>query len=361
MSKKIKIAILADAGSTHTVKWVNALSEKGLIVHLISLRKPMDGTISNEVDIHVLENQNQKKIDLLKLSYFKQVKSIKKIVKTIAPDILHAYYATSYGALGRYCKHPNYMISVWGSDIYEFPNKSPLHRFLLKRNLSSAGYIFSTSFDMMEETKKYTSKPITVIPFGVDVDFFSPQLKVENDELVFGTVKTMEHVYGIDILIWSFAKFCESYSYKTKLMVAGSGSQLENYKDLAKELGVDDKVDFLGYVEQKHIPELIQKMDVFMVLSRRESFGVAAVEAAACSVPVIASDTGGLPEVVEDGKTGLIVPVDDIERTVNAMQKLTDPDLRKSMGIEGRKMVFKKYEWKKNVDKMMKIYEGLSF
>lgn len=360
MKQEIKIAILADAGSTHTVKWVNALSDRGLKISLISLRKPAPESISEAVNVYVLENQNQKNSDLLKLSYLTQARSIKKIVKEISPDILHAFYATSYGTLGRYCKHPKYIISVWGSDVYEFPIKSPFHKYIIQRNLSSAIHIFSTSEDMMRETKKYTKQPISVIPFGVDVEFFVPKPKNTNtDELVFGTVKTMEHVYGIDILIRSFAKFKEQYSGKAKLLIAGSGGKIDTYKKLANDLGVGDQTKFLGYIPQSQVPTIIQQMDVFMVLSRRESFGVAAVEAAACGIPVIATNTGGLPEVVIEDKTGFIVPVEDVSSTVDKMKELTSAKLRESMGKEGRNLVLEKYNWKQNVDFMVENYKAL--
>jgi len=360
MMKPITIAILADAGSTHTVKWVNALSDdKGLCVHLVSLRSPKENTISKVVKVHVLENLNQRKSDWVKLGYFKKSKQIQSIISTINPDFLHAYYATSYGALGRMCNHPNFLISVWGSDVYEFPKKSFLHKLMLKRNLSAAKHIFSTSEDMKKETQKYTSKPISVIPFGVDVKHFSPGKRDIHEELVFGTVKTMEHVYGIDILIRSFAKFIQQFKGATKLLIAGDGSQMLEYKELVQELGIDQQVKFLGYINQSEIPKVLSQMDVFMVLSRRESFGVAAVEAAACGLPVIASNTGGLPEVVEHQKTGVIVPVENINATVEAMIKLSDQGLRNDMGNAGREMVEEKYNWEENVNQMINSYKQL--
>lgn len=359
MSKKIKIAILADAGSTHTVKWVNALSAKGLDVYLISLRKPFAGTISENVEINILENKSQTKSSLLKLGYFKRLKAIKRLVNQISPDILHAYYASSYGALGRHCNHPNFFISVWGSDVFEFPNKSPLHKYLLKRNLSAAKHLFSTSMILKEETQKYTKKTITVIPFGIDVSTFIPQNKMNSEELVFGTVKILSNIYGIDIMIKSFAKFCENYNGITKLLLVGNGPDMDFYKSLVVELGIDDKVEFYGYVDPDYVPELIQRMDVFLVLSRRESFGVAALEGAACGLPVIASSTGGLPEVVLNNKTGCLVPVEDVEKTVEKMKVMVDPRIRKSMGKAGRDFVSENYNWKKNVDQMVETYKKI--
>ena len=101
-------------------------------------------------------------------------------------------------------------------------------------------------------------------------------------------------------------------------------------------------------------------MDIYVALSRldSESFGVAILEASSCELPVVVSSVGGLPEVVEDQKTGFIVPKEDAEAGASAILKLTqDSSLRKQMGREGRKIVLKKYKWSDNVTHMEQVYQ----
>lgn len=89
-----------------------------------------------------------------------------------------------------------------------------------------------------------------------------------------------------------------------------------------------------------------------------ETFGVAAVEASACKIPVIATSVGGLPEVIESEKNGIIVPPKNVEATVNALERLiTDANLRIEMGENGRKKVEEKYNWSANIDQMIDLYK----
>jgi glycosyltransferase involved in cell wall biosynthesis len=109
--------------------------------------------------------------------------------------------------------------------------------------------------------------------------------------------------------------------------------------------------------------QLLQSFDVFAILSilDSETFGVAAVEAAACSIPVVATRVGGLPEVVEDGITGLLVPPADIEKTADALISLIkSEELRSKMGSNGRNKVLIQYDWKNNLKSMIDLYRSLS-
>jgi glycosyltransferase involved in cell wall biosynthesis len=107
---------------------------------------------------------------------------------------------------------------------------------------------------------------------------------------------------------------------------------------------------------------LLQSMDIFTILSvlDSETFGVAAVEAAACGIPVVATKVGGLPEVVEDGVTGLLVAPANSRETAEALSKLLDNEsLRLEMGTQGRKKVLNQYDWSNNLKSMIAIYRNL--
>jgi glycosyltransferase involved in cell wall biosynthesis len=98
-------------------------------------------------------------------------------------------------------------------------------------------------------------------------------------------------------------------------------------------------------------------IDISVIVSNQESFGVSVIEAGACENPVVVSNVGGLPEVVEDGVTGIIVPAKNPIATADAIEKLIlDKSLRESMGKAGRKRVEALYKWENNVEQMMEIY-----
>jgi glycosyltransferase involved in cell wall biosynthesis len=101
-------------------------------------------------------------------------------------------------------------------------------------------------------------------------------------------------------------------------------------------------------------------MDIFVVPSLQESFGVAAVEAAAAGLPVLASNVGGLPEVVVDGETGFLVPPADVEALSGRLSQLiADPALRQRMGQAGCTFIKAHYDWKANAAQMESLYQSI--
>jgi len=365
----MKIMILANADSIHTRKWVISLCERGVDIVLFSLNrintefygglKGFKGySFGRSGDLSKIDNKTKK------LSYLTAVSTIKKIISKEKPDILHAHYASSYGLLGALCKFHPYVISVWGSDVFDFPRSSALAKRILKYSLSKADRVLSTSHAMAEETKKYCKKSVIVTPFGIDSDiFFKKKTKTlfhENDVVV-GTIKTLEKVYGIEYLIAAFAQVSEKLTdLSLKLLIVGSGSCEHELKNRVCELGIEDRVLFTGQVDHSLIPEYYNNIDIFVVSSLRESFGVAVLEASACEVPVIVTETGGLPEVVEKNVTGFVVPVMNSEEIARVIETLAlDEKLRTEMGVKGRKRVEEFYNWNNNVQLMITIYDDI--
>ena len=362
----MRIFILSEIISIHTRRWVASLCQRGHTVFLFGLLKsditPYEGIPNLTIyscDYSLEELSRKRQWINGKIQYIGGLSAAKRKIKEFQPDILHAHYASSYGLIGALAGFHPYIVSVWGSDVYEYPNAGGLYRRLLRYTFRKADTILSTSHCMAAETKKYTDKDISITPFGVDVNRFAPYPKDDKSEtFVIGNVKTLKPVYGIDILIKAFAELCQMAPERNLLLkIAGTGPQKDALQDLCKSLGVSDKVQFLGYIPNEQLPALYSSFDVAVSLSRRESFGVVAVEAMACECPVVTSDADGFKEVVEDGVTGLIVPVEDVHSAAQALYKLlTDDSLRTSMGKAGRQRVLRFYDWEKNVDTMEAIY-----
>ena len=364
----MKIFILSDPCSIHTKRWISALAERGISVFLFGLStdntnhylKYDNVTIFSTNHISRLKNRI-KNGSFEKLKYLTVIGSLKKCIKNFQPDILHAHYASSYGLLGALSGFHPYIVSAWGSDVYDFPGVSFLHKSILKYNLLKADQILSTSHIMAKEVNKYTDKIVEVTPFGVDINLFKKQdIIKEDDTFMVGNVKTLSHKYGIDVLIKAFKIVKESNPYKDiKLNIIGDGPDKDKLKKLAADLAIADSVYFRGKVENNLLPEWYNLFSVSVSASvlDSESFGVVAVEAMACECPVIVSDADGFTEVVVNNETGIIVPKKDIVATAAAIQKYIDnPNLREDYGKKGRKRVEQLYDWNKNVDKMIHIY-----
>lgn len=308
--------------------------------------------------IQIVTNQEHTTSKRNKLSYLRSMRALRQLYRQFNPDIVHAHYATSYGLLGKLLFHKKYFISVWGSDVYDFPRKSVLHKLIFSRIVSSAQQLFSTSHDMAKELSKYTSKSICVIPFGINVNLFQPEPKKNTSETkIIGTVKSLEKVYGIDRLIRAAAELKSEFP-NLECHIYGEGSQKQELITLSRELGIENMVQFKGYVNNEKLPEVLRGFDVFCVLSRQESFGVAAVEAQACGIPVVATKVGGLPEIVVDGETGFTVEEEQSEIVKKISELLANDQLANEMGRNARRSVLEKYDWEMNLKTLKEFYRS---
>ncbi len=121
-------------------------------------------------------------------------------------------------------------------------------------------------------------------------------------------------------------------------------------------MGIQEATDFIGVVPHASVPDELRKLDVYVALSRSESFGVAVIEASACGLPVVVSNVGGLPEVVEQGVTGFIVPSEDPAAAADALEQLlASKELRERMGSAGRDRVERLYAWEACVDRQIAV------
>lgn len=363
----MKILILADPNSIHTKRWVNALDENSLEVFVCGFSNLPPQGYNTRVIVETFKTAVNSNTDgaVQKLSYLKILPEIKKIIKEFTPDILHSYYSSSYGLLGALSYFKPYLVSAWGSDVFDFPNKSFLHKRVLKFVFSRSTAVLSTSKIMANEIQKYTNVRIEVIPFGVDLSKFVPAFHktlFNSEDLVLGSVKNLEDNYGLDLLIKYFAVVQKRYhNLALKLLIVGGGSQEKPLWELAHSLGISEHIKFTGAIDHAKVPDYLNEIDIAIFLSKKfESFGVSIVEAMACEKPVIVSYVGGLPEVIQDKISGYVVNPFNADETINSIERLIQSEeLRKSMGQNGRLKVQKDYDWKDCVLKTIKLYEEI--
>lgn len=169
----------------------------------------------------------------------------------------------------------------------------------------------------------------------------------------------MEKVKGFDILVRSLAllpRQCDGLH----ALVAGDGPEKAHLQKLAKELGVESRLTFLGMMDRQKIHQLLEGCRFLVVPSRSEGLGTVNLEALAHSKPVIASAVGGIPEVIKDRETGLLVKRDDPEALASALIALwSNPEQGRLMGERGRAVVEKEYSWEGLATKYVELYESL--
>ncbi|MDB9321323.1 glycosyltransferase [Nodularia spumigena CS-591/04] len=363
----MKIVLLASMNSIHTIRWVNSLSDRHHEIYLITQDPSSKHRLNKSVKVYQLPFRG-------KLGYFFNLPFLKYFLKLIKPEILHAHYAGGYGVLGFLSNFHPFILSVWGNDVYKTPYNSPLHKILIKKAILSSDGVCSTSNTMTKQVLRLcpeiSHEKLTITPFGIDLGIFAPCDKFiqnKNENITIGTVKTLKSKYGIDILIRSFYevinKFQENETLKNNiklnLLIVGEGPQQRSLVEMVEKLGLNSIVRFTGFVPHHKINEYLNTFDVYVAVSRcdSESFGVAVLEASACGLPVVVSNVGGLPEVVIDGKTGIVVEKENVEATADAIMRfILDSSLREKMGQAGRAHVIDNYDWEKSVSIMEGVY-----
>ncbi len=386
----MKVMLLAGASAIHTQRWANGLVAAGVDVVCVSLHPFMAAPWDPRVVCVALGGRPA-------WGYVSQGRTVARLFEAHRCDVLNAHYASGYGLLALRSKvHPS-LLSVWGSDVHDFPAKSRLHRALIRRTLMAADRVASTSHAMARQVEAVLGggpsalrQPIAITPFGVDTQRFAPAHPSLPDSgmrpIVLGTVKTLEPKYGIDTLLRAFARLrAPQGGVLPHLRIAGQGGERQRLQALAAALGVADRVAWLGAVPHTQVPDVLHRLDVFVAASRldSESFGVAVIEASACELPVVVTDVGGLPEVVvnlsgagahgEKGAsqaaatthspatpTGIVVPRENPDALAQALQRLVDdPSLRRQLGQAGRLRVQSHYEWHDNVQHMISVYQSV--
>jgi glycosyltransferase involved in cell wall biosynthesis len=361
----MKVLMLADPWEPHTIKWVDALTDRGLKVVLFSFvaadtrlyRNPRHVTFYDcglSREVVVLRDGH-----LSKLRYLRALPGLKRIIRRHQPDILHAHYATGYGFIGALTGFQPFVLSAWGSDVLHFPGVSPIHKRLIRFVLRRAQLVCSTSHYMIPAIKSLGGKSPEVVAFGVDTDvFYSKKETQPGQEVVLGSIKNLKPEYSMHTVLQVYHRVRQMLPRQVmRLKLVGDGIERGRLEQLARTLSIADEVDFLGHQPYQGIAHYHNMLDIYINLSEMESFGVSVLEASSCERPVVASDTGGLREVVRHGDTGYLVEPGNVEQAAQAVRRLIlDPRLRQRLGANGRQWVKEHYSFSQSIDKMLSLY-----
>ncbi|MCK4573992.1 MAG: glycosyltransferase [candidate division Zixibacteria bacterium] len=347
MSQK-RIVIIGWAESVHVGRWARGLAGRGYDVKIVSA----GGAPVENIDTAVLPRGGG-------FSYLRHASAAAEQVRRFEPDLVHVHYAGGFGLCGMRAGVRPLVVSVWGSDIVDLPRSWP-NRYLLKKLLRRADHITATSRMLKTATLAYMSgedEKVSVVPFGINVPDSCPPLPEGPPRLCF--MKKLRPLTGPDLLLKALAKAREKID-GISLTIAGDGPMTGELKQLTADLGLNDCVNFAGWIPNERIPDLLAEHHIMVMPSLKEAFGVAVLEANACGRPVITSDAGGIAEVVRDNETGIMTPAGDVDRLAQAIVKLAgDRELMSRMGRAGYEFVEQNYSWEKSLDMMTELYERL--
>lgn len=348
---KRRIAIFGWSNSVHVQRWVSGMLARDFEIKVITL----GGDPLSDAETFVIPRR-------ARLSYLTQAGNASGQALKFKPDLVHAHYAVGFGYWAmRTGFHPS-LLSVWGADVIDFPS-NPVKRYLIRKVLRNADHITATSQLLKDTVVKLlpgSDSKVTVIPFGVNIPDSVAEFP-DSPPVKLCFIKVHYKKYGPDILLRAMAAVAKEIP-DIKLSIAGYGEMTQSLKQMAQDLHLEKNVEFVGFIDNREIYPFIQKHHIMVMPSvlESESFGVAVLEASVCRRPVIASRVGGVPEVMRDGETGLLVPAGDVDQLATAIIRLVkDRELSVRMGDRGYEFVKENYDWEKSLDMMAETYHRL--
>jgi glycosyltransferase involved in cell wall biosynthesis len=214
-------------------------------------------------------------------------------------------------------------------------------------------YIFAVSMANKQIIENRYKREVNLLYNGVDIDLFKKDENIKNEmrkkysleeKKILLSVGRIEGWKGFNLVIEILSQLPENFIY----VLIGKGKELENLKKLAKKLNVEDRVLFLGEIENKKLYKYYNMADIFIQPSiGKEAFGITLIEAMACGVPVIASNNGGMKEIVKNGENGFLFEINNKEDLKEKILKAMN------MTFNTREYVKNNFTWKITVNKLL--------
>jgi glycosyltransferase involved in cell wall biosynthesis len=312
-----------------------------------------------------------KRLTAMKTYLTGQYRAILEASREFKPDVLHGHWAIPTGpaivAAARRLRVPSF-ITMHGGDVYvneaegyNFPTRWYV-RPILKWTLRNATGLTAISDDCIEHALRAGAERdhISLIMNGADLRRFSPVADAPRPfgpKMIFACRQLFPRK-GIRFLISAAAQLRARHP-ELQLLIAGDGFERPELEKQAADLGIGAVTKFLGWTANADLPQYFRACAVSVIPSLEEGFGIPAAEAMGCEVPVVASDAGGLPEVVDNGVTGLVVPKGDAAALAQAIDKLlSDPELSHRMGKAGRVRALARFDWARSAEKFVELYQA---
>ena len=320
-----------------------ALANKGHEVHFISYNQPARlDFFSENVFYHEV---NIAKYPLFEYAPYETALAGKMvdIVQSAHLDVLHVHYAIPHASAALLAKqilaqkgiHIPVVTTLHGTDI-TLVGREVTYEHVVSWSINQSDAVTAVSNKLKEETFQHfdINRPIDVIPNFIDFNRFNKkprehfkQMIAPNGEKIIIHTSNFRKVKRVEDVVAIFSRIIKEIP--AKLLLIGDGPERSHIEKVCREHNTCDWVTFLG--KQEAIEEILSIGDLFVLPSESESFGLAALEAMACEVPVISTNTGGIPEVNVHGVTGFLSNVGDVDSMAqHAITLLTDPEMLKT-------------------------------
>ena len=353
----MKICYLANVQSIHTQRWARHFVSRGYQVTVISFQRgAIDGV--TVIDLPSVSAQPRLNI-LLRLSM------VRRLVRDIDPDILHAHYVTSYGFAGALSGRHPLVITAWGSDVFVMPEGSWIYRQIVRFALRRADLITSMAKHMTRhliERRYAVAEKIVTLPFGVDTDVFNPTQRSRRhstDSPLVVSTRRLDHGLDVNLFIQAIPEVLKCYP-NAKFVVTGDGPLRPQLEHLAADLGIKRHVEFRGEISHLEMTRLLGRADVFVSTSRSDGNNISLNEAMACGAFPVATDIPANRVWVENGRNGLLFPCHNSKLLANSINEaLQKPEWRQATMAQNWEIICKRASWQDKMAEMETWYASL--
>lgn len=355
----MKICFLAPANSIHSLRWVEYFADKGHDTHWITLY-PLKFELPKGITLY-----NIKQYTNFGVNYLSTFIRVKKLLNQIRPDVLHIHSLGLYG-LGAFSGFHPFVATGWWDDVL-FAKDSLLKKKYVRHILKIADCITCDAEHMKNAMMDLGAEAgnVHIINFGIDTKKFYPaQTDVElrnklgiSDYPAVVSLRDLYPIYDIKSLVEAVPLVLKDVP-NARFLIAGSGPEEKNLKDLTRSLNIGNNVSFLGRIENNELPKYLTTMDVYVSTSLSDA-GISAstAEAMSCEMPVVITDSGENGKWITSGENGYLVPVKSPNQLAEKLAfLLKDEKKRREIGREGRKVIKEKNDYYGEMRKMEGLY-----
>ncbi|MFW6130253.1 MAG: glycosyltransferase family 4 protein [Atribacterota bacterium] len=358
----MKICYIGDAASIHTKRWVEWFVNKGYDVHLITDRS---GYIHDTTIHRVKEGRSP-------ISFAMEALSVKKLIKKIKPDIVHAHYVSSYGFFGAYSGFHPFIVSAWGSDILVDPQQSKFVNRCVKYTLKKADVITTdgkNTYDEMLNNLGADIDKLNIIYHGVNTKMFSPDKKDDNfSKEIFNekcpiaiSVRFLNEKNDMETFLKAIPLILEKIK-NAKFIIGGNGPKKDELIDLANSLKISNNVYFTDYIKHDDLPRYLASSNVYVSTALWDGgISVVTLDAMSCGLPIISTDIANASQWIQDNENGFLIETKDYKTLAEKLIFLLQfTETSKRLGEKNRNIIEEKQNEDIEMSKVAYIYRKYS-
>ncbi len=346
--KKLKICYLGDAKSQHLASWSKGFTKLGHEVHVIS---PNNAEI-NGVRVHPTKTKYNKYFNFF-LTYIK----IRKLIKKINPDIVHAHFLGKYSFLGSLSGFHPFMGTIWGSDVSLFAKKNKITNLMFNHILKKSDVIEvfdNATIKFLKKNYNLEDKKIYNLYWGINPDEFK---KTKSRKIQIAYLRKASKKYSTSVFIDALKLVKKEFPNINSTLMKGD----INSKNLLKENKLEKNIKILDWMSHSDISGLLNSSILYVDSFHRNfpgsGIGITTMEAMVCGLPVVLADNPGVRDYIKDNYNGLIYEQGNPKELAKCIIKLLkDKKLREKLGGNARKTILNELNWNKNSLKIEKKY-----